>query len=93
MEKVRLRTIPGIAKVAGLVICIAGVATLTLYEGPYLKPFFHHQTLEIHSATQHHQSSSTRWVIGCILFLVSILAWSLCNVLQVIKFFVSQSTA
>ncbi|KAL5555754.1 hypothetical protein UlMin_037990 [Ulmus minor] len=79
MEKMRLRTTPGIAKLFGLVVCLAGVATLTFYEGPKLKPFYHLHLMENHD-NKHNQSklsSGKRWVIGCFLYLFSIIAWAL----------------
>ncbi|PON83504.1 Plant-drug/metabolite exporter [Trema orientale] len=86
MEKVKIRTAHGVVKLAGIVVCMAGVATLAFYEGPHLKPFLHHHTLEYHDTQKHHQShlssSHKRWAIGCLLFLVSTVAWSSWLVLQ-----------
>ncbi|KAL5555752.1 hypothetical protein UlMin_037988 [Ulmus minor] len=85
MEKVKIRTIPGIAKVFGFVVFIAGVATITFYDGPKLKPFFGHHPFE-HPNTQLHQSqvpSRHKWIVGCLFFVISIICWSLWLVLQV----------
>lgn len=74
-------TTEGITKMAGLLVCIAGVAILTFYKGPHLKPVFRHHLLNYHG--QSHVSSNERWIIGCFLFFVSIISWSLWLVLQV----------
>lgn len=89
MEKVKIKTAAGIAKVAGLVVCMTGVAVLCFYKGPQLKPFLHHHLLESHYSHQgqqqaHDSSSGHRWIIGCFLLLVSIICWSLWLVLQVL---------
>ncbi|BFG35186.1 hypothetical protein CerSpe_214600 [Prunus speciosa] len=87
MEKVKIKTAAGIAKVAGLVVCMTGVAVLCFYKGPQLKPFLHLHLLESHYSHQgqqqaHASSSGHRWIIGCFLLLVSIICWSLWLVLQ-----------
>ncbi|CAL2266173.1 unnamed protein product [Prunus armeniaca] len=87
MEKVKIKTAAGIAKVAGLVVSMIGVAVLCFYKGPQLKPFLHPHLLESHNSHQdqqqaHASSSGHRWMIGCFLLLVSIICWSLWLVLQ-----------
>lgn len=85
MEKLRIKTIPGIMKIAGLVVCLAGVTTLTFYQGPHLKPFYHLHFLEPRN-TQNLQPDACfgkKWMIGCLLFFVSITAWGSWLVLQV----------
>ncbi|XP_034221329.1 WAT1-related protein At5g64700 isoform X2 [Prunus dulcis] len=87
MEKVKIKTAAGIAKVAGLGVSMIGVAVLCFYKGPQLKPFLHHHLLESHNSHQdqqqaHASSSGHRWMIGCFLLLVSIICWSLWLVLQ-----------
>ncbi|CAL8163266.1 unnamed protein product [Prunus armeniaca] len=87
MEKVKIKTAAGIAKVVGLVVSMIGVAVLCFYKGPQLKPFLHPHLLESHNSHQdqqqaHASSSGHRWMIGCFLLLVSIICWSLWLVLQ-----------
>ncbi|KAK9272020.1 hypothetical protein L1049_002389 [Liquidambar formosana] len=84
METVTLRTAPGIAKVAGVMVCIAGVMTLAFYKGPYLKPLFHHPLFGFHLIQKHqvHASSGKGWIMGCFLMLISQTFWSLWIVLQ-----------
>ncbi|XP_022740623.1 WAT1-related protein At5g64700-like [Durio zibethinus] len=86
MEKVTLKTVPGIAKVAGIVVCMAAVVTLAFYKGPVLKPLFHPH-FQRHSGGQDyhnaaHDSSSRKWLLGCFLLLVSCICWSLWLVFQ-----------
>ncbi|XVF17080.1 hypothetical protein REPUB_Repub10bG0087300 [Reevesia pubescens] len=83
MEKVTVKTVPGIAKVAGIVVCMAGVATLAFYKGPVLKPLFHlhfQHDQDDHDAA--HASSAKKWILGCFLLLVSCICWALWLVLQ-----------
>ncbi|XWS33215.1 hypothetical protein CRYUN_Cryun22dG0061800 [Craigia yunnanensis] len=85
MEMVTVKTVPGIAKVAGILVCMAGVVTLAFYKGPVLKPLFHLH-FQPHSKGQddHHASSGTTWILGCFLLLVSCICWALWLVLQVV---------
>ncbi|KAF3440522.1 hypothetical protein FNV43_RR18806 [Rhamnella rubrinervis] len=80
IEKVRIKTTEGITKMAGLLVCIAGVAVLTFYKGPQLKPVFRYHLLDYHH--QSHVSSNERWIIGCFLFFIAIISWSSWLVLQ-----------
>jgi hypothetical protein len=43
MERVKLRSASGIAKVAGVALCLAGVFTIALYTGPSVSPINHHR--------------------------------------------------
>ncbi|KAF7134894.1 hypothetical protein RHSIM_Rhsim08G0004000 [Rhododendron simsii] len=90
MEMVRLRTSGGIAKVAGLAICLVGVATIAFYRGPTLKLLVHHHLLgSYHNTTiQQHghevaSNSHTTWIKGCFLMLMANIFWGLWLVLQV----------
>uniref|UniRef100_A0A5B7BQI2 WAT1-related protein n=1 Tax=Davidia involucrata TaxID=16924 RepID=A0A5B7BQI2_DAVIN len=84
MEMMRLRTIPGIAKVAGIAICMAGAATIALYRGPYMKLSLHHHLFGHHHSQEHqlHVPHSTAWIKGCFLMLISNIFWGLWLVLQ-----------
>ncbi|XP_030973971.1 WAT1-related protein At5g64700-like [Quercus lobata] len=84
MEVLELRTIAGVAKLAGILFCIAGAATLAFYKGPHLKFFgqhhlFGHPKLEDHLV---HLPSNKAWIKGCFLFLISSTFWGLWLVLQ-----------
>ncbi|CAL5323597.1 unnamed protein product [Camellia sinensis] len=86
MEMVKLRTNHGIAKIAGVAICLGGAAIIALYRGPSLKLLLHHHLFEVHhkySSTQDDQVPSTKtWIKGCFLMLMSNTFWGLWLVLQ-----------
>ncbi|THG00840.1 hypothetical protein TEA_017500 [Camellia sinensis var. sinensis] len=86
MEMVKLRTTHGIAKIAGVAICLGGAAIIALYRGPSLKLLLHHHLFEVHhkySSTQDDQVPSTKtWIKGCFLMLMSNTFWGLWLVLQ-----------
>lgn len=91
MEVLEFRTIAGVAKLAGILFCIAGAATLAFYKGPHLKflgqhHLFGHPKLEDHLV---HLPSNKAWIKGCFLFLISSTFWGLWLVLQVCKFLAS----
>ncbi|RVW85715.1 WAT1-related protein [Vitis vinifera] len=84
METVKLRTSSGMAKIAGVLICIAGAATIAFYKGPHLQLMLHHHLFG-HQTTHEHQShvsSGATWVKGCLLMLMSNTFWGLWLVLQ-----------
>ncbi|XP_059433582.1 WAT1-related protein At5g64700-like [Corylus avellana] len=86
MEKVTIKTTPGIAKVVGLAVCMAGVATLAFYGGPQLNPSIHYPFLgNNHDMQQDHQAHASfgkTWILGCFLLFLSIVSWGLWLVLQ-----------
>ncbi|GMJ03970.1 Usually multiple acids move in and out Transporters 21 [Hibiscus trionum] len=96
MEKVRVKSVPGIAKVGGIVVCMAGVVTLAFYKGPVLKPPFHLHTFhpQDDGHGHGHASSATKWVLGCFLLLASSICWAIWLVLQaqVLKSYPSKLT-
>ena len=71
------------AKIGGLILCIAGVAVLAFYKGPYLKPLF---KFHLFQTQQSHVSSKKEWILGCFLLFLTCLTWGLWYVLQVINF-------
>ncbi|EEE54088.1 hypothetical protein OsJ_00828 [Oryza sativa Japonica Group] len=42
-EMIRLRSLPGSAKAAGVGLCLAGVLVIALYTGPTISPLIHHR--------------------------------------------------
>ncbi|XP_034682790.1 WAT1-related protein At5g64700 [Vitis riparia] len=84
METVKLRTSSGMAKIAGVLICIAGAATIAFYKGPHLQLMLHHHLFGHHNSHEHqsHVSSGATWVKGCLLMLMSNTFWGLWLVLQ-----------
>ncbi|KAL5705524.1 hypothetical protein ACHQM5_023819 [Ranunculus cassubicifolius] len=83
METVKFRSLSGVLKIFGVIVCLAGAATLALYKGPHLKPLIHHQIFgHPSSPSQLVISSSRTWVKGCFLMLASNVLWGLWLVLQ-----------
>lgn len=85
----KFRTVSGIAKIAGIVACIAGAATLALYKGPHFNLLCLHNLFESHSSQgiiSHVPSSQTR-IKGCSLLFLSNILWGLWLVLQVFLFY------
>ncbi|CAI0428244.1 unnamed protein product [Linum tenue] len=91
METLKARTRTGMAKLAGIVICLGGVAALAFYKGPHFKFFclfkhLHGQSQYLSSQQRHHASTSSHrsWVKGCFLMLFSNIAFGSWLVIQVI---------
>ncbi|KAL5751998.1 hypothetical protein ACOSP7_022172 [Xanthoceras sorbifolium] len=84
MEVLKLRSIPGVAKLVGILICLGGAVTLAFYQGPQFTLFCHHHTFGHHSSPpiQGHVSSGKTWIKGCFLMLTSNTCWGLWLVLQ-----------
>ncbi|KAI4345137.1 hypothetical protein L6164_012292 [Bauhinia variegata] len=92
MEKVKIRTKPGIAKVAGLAVCMSGVGILALYKGPQLKALqlhhlpsaepYHHSQSQFQYHDQDDFSSRRRWILGSLLLFCSIITWGFYLVIQ-----------
>lgn len=84
METLKLRSVHGIAKACGILLCVAGVIVLALYQGPQLKSLNHQQLLKQHAgaaaAQVHH--SSREWALGIFLMTTSVVIWSLWTVKQ-----------
>ncbi|EXB36904.1 Auxin-induced protein 5NG4 [Morus notabilis] len=82
IEVLKLRTKPGVAKLIGIIICIAGAACLALYKGPHFRfhfsPFGHHHNVQ----QPHHLPTSKTWVKGCFLMLLSNFFWGLWLIFQ-----------
>ncbi|XP_008811231.2 WAT1-related protein At5g64700-like isoform X1 [Phoenix dactylifera] len=84
MEAIKLRSRKGIAKVSGVVLCLAGILTMAFYKGPHLKSFIHHSLLgqgHSHSDRSHSHSHNT-WILGTFLMTIAASTLSLWMVLQ-----------
>lgn len=84
MESLNLKRFHGIAKVSGVVFCIAGVIVLAFYQGPELKSFnhhrlFHHISISHAGVTAH---PTRTWILGIFLTTLSTTCWALWTVLQ-----------
>ncbi|CAN6336045.1 unnamed protein product, partial [Urochloa humidicola] len=88
LEVVRLRSPSGMAKAAGVALCLAGVLTIALYTGPSMSPVNHHRAFAGSggaAAAEHHANTSSSkgtWIKGTFLMLLSNTTWSLWIVLQ-----------
>lgn len=85
MEKVRIKTSPGMMKVGGVALCMGGVAVIAFYRGPFLKLLLHHHLLHNHlqHSQQHDLPSPNTWIKGVFLMLLANLCWAFWLVLQV----------
>ncbi|KAH9669291.1 WAT1-related protein [Citrus sinensis] len=84
MEVLKLKTVPGVAKLVGILICIGGAATLAFYNGPQLRLLCHHHIFGHHNSQQihGHVSSGKTWIKGCFIMLSSNTFFGLWLVLQ-----------
>lgn len=86
MEHVRLKSCSGVAKLTGVVLCLAGVLVIALYAGPSLSPVNHHRAFASHASGPSGRANvATRgaWVKWTFLMVVANTMWSLLIVLQV----------
>nr|CAB3491570.1 unnamed protein product [Digitaria exilis] len=79
MEVVKLRSSSGLAKVTGVVLCLAGVLVLALYIGPGISPINHHRIFAAQVLTA---PSRATWVKGTFLIVLANMSWSLWIVKQ-----------
>ncbi|KAL6623017.1 hypothetical protein ACP70R_032896 [Stipagrostis hirtigluma subsp. patula] len=84
MEVVKLRSPSGVAKVAGVGLCLAGALVIAFYNGPLLSPISHHHRSFIAGAASSSPASRRTWLIGTFLLLLSSVAWSLWLILQAV---------
>lgn len=81
MEVVKLRSPSGIAKVAGVGLCLAGVLVIALYMGPSLDPVNHHRAFAV-AANGDADGRRGAWIMGTFLIVLVNVTWSLWIVLQ-----------
>jgi len=81
MEAVKLRSSSGLAKLAGVSLCLAGVFTIAFYVGPALSPVNRHRAFAA-SASPAPSGGRTTWIKGTFLMVLANMAWSLWIVLQ-----------
>ncbi|RCV37649.1 hypothetical protein SETIT_8G080600v2 [Setaria italica] len=79
MEVVRLRSFSGVAKVTGVVLCLAGVLVIALYSGPGISPINHHRVFASHALGTR---SRATWIKGTFLMVLANMIWSLWLVKQ-----------
>jgi drug/metabolite transporter (DMT)-like permease len=79
LEVVKLRSSSGIAKLAGVSLCLAGVFAIAFYAGPALSPVNHHRAFAAHAAST---SRRVTWIKGTFFMVLSNATWSLWIVMQ-----------
>ncbi|KAF8019988.1 hypothetical protein BT93_G0623 [Corymbia citriodora subsp. variegata] len=83
LEKVKMRTVAGKAKVAGTLIGIGGAMLLTFYKGMEVNPWSTHVNLLRHvAATQQRQEGSSNLLLGSLLAVASCLCYALWLIIQ-----------
>ena len=83
MEHVKLKSLSGIAKLAGVALCLAGILVIALYAGPSVSPVNHHRAFASHASSAAHVVTRSAWVKWTFLMVLANTAWSLWIVLQV----------
>ncbi|GJN04784.1 hypothetical protein PR202_ga22356 [Eleusine coracana subsp. coracana] len=80
-EVVKLRSPSGIAKLAGVALCLAGVLVIAFYSGPALRPVNPHRSFAVaHAAPD--ALRRVQWIKGTFLMVLANTTWSLWIVLQ-----------
>jgi len=62
MEHVKLKSLSGIAKLAGVALCLAGILVIALYAGPSVSPVNHHRAFASHASSAAHVVTRSAWV-------------------------------
>ncbi|KAH6835178.1 nodulin MtN21 /EamA-like transporter family protein [Perilla frutescens var. hirtella] len=81
MEKVKIRTSPGMMKMTGVTLCMGGVAIIAFYRGPLFQ-LWHHHPLSLQSHNYNYIPPTNTWIKGVFLLLLSQITWSSWLVLQ-----------
>uniref|UniRef100_A0A7N0V9K1 WAT1-related protein n=1 Tax=Kalanchoe fedtschenkoi TaxID=63787 RepID=A0A7N0V9K1_KALFE len=86
MELLKWRTKSGAAKVAGILICMGGVAVLAFYKGPCFSIIPQGKQL-VHTKQDSHESrhSTATWLKGCFFLFACNFSWASWIVFQVNK--------
>ncbi|GJM94298.1 hypothetical protein PR202_ga10934 [Eleusine coracana subsp. coracana] len=82
MEAVKLKSASGVAKVAGVMLCLAGVMAIAFYAGPSLSPVNHHRAFFASSSSSGENITRGAWVKWAFLMVLANTTWSLWIVLQ-----------
>ena len=80
MEAVKVRSRSGLAKLAGVTLCLAGVAVIAFYAGPSVRPLADNP---IFAHKQHNVTSGAAWIRATFLLILACATLSLWIVLQV----------
>lgn len=88
METIDLKRFSGIAKVTGLILFVAGTATITFYRGPRIEPLNHHRLLPHETHNIEGTKSREKWILGTFFMIMSCALWCFWIILQVCIFVV-----
>ncbi|GJN23756.1 hypothetical protein PR202_gb11434 [Eleusine coracana subsp. coracana] len=83
MERVKLRSSSGAAKMTGVVLCLAGVFVIAFYTGPGISPVNHHRAFSSHASGSNANVARGVWFKWTLLMVLANVAWSLWIILQV----------
>ncbi|TVU25954.1 hypothetical protein EJB05_28477 [Eragrostis curvula] len=81
LEVMKLRSRSGIAKLAGIGLCLAGVLIIAFYLGPGLRPVNHHHAVA-HASSPSHSPSRSTWIKGTFLMVLFSMTWSAWMLMQ-----------
>ncbi|RCV44290.1 hypothetical protein SETIT_9G361300v2 [Setaria italica] len=79
MEIVNVRSLRGLAKIAGAMVSFAGVTTISLYKGAAIRSLW---KAPIHMHGSGVAVAHESWVKGSLLAVASCICWSICFILQ-----------
>ncbi|KAJ3682478.1 hypothetical protein LUZ60_015051 [Juncus effusus] len=82
IETLEIRKIHGMAKAAGVVLCLSGVVVMAFYVGPAIHPLNHHHLFHQSGNSTGQVHSEGTWIKGTFLLLFGNAACSLWLVLQ-----------
>ncbi|CAL5097455.1 unnamed protein product [Urochloa decumbens] len=84
MEDLKMRSSSGMAKAAGITLCLAGVLVMALYAGRSLSPLNRHRVLAGHAGDKQGADHVSRglWIAWTFLMLLACVAWALWMVFQ-----------
>ncbi|KAJ3689975.1 hypothetical protein LUZ61_019139 [Rhynchospora tenuis] len=82
METLKIRKSHGMAKAAGVALCLAGVVVIAFYVGPTIHPLNHHRLFHPKGGSQSETHSNGEWIKGTFLLFFANTAWSLWLVMQ-----------
>ncbi|CAL4903340.1 unnamed protein product [Urochloa decumbens] len=84
MEVIKLRSSSGMAKTAGITLCLAGALVIALYAGRSLSPLSRHRVLAGHGDKRQVSEHVSRgmWITGTFLMLLACVAWALWIIFQ-----------
>ncbi|XP_052144567.1 protein WALLS ARE THIN 1-like [Oryza glaberrima] len=82
IERVRLSSRDGLAKVAGTLLCVAGASVITLFKGPAIFNTHHNHQPQPQQLAFAVAAGNNSWTLGCVFLLGHCVSWSGWLVLQ-----------